>query len=214
MLVILLRHSYYLLMVETLLAIGIVASVLSGSISVAHLQESRGATRRCWYRQKTTAAALMTFFVFLGGWTIGRNVMDTLSEGIITIDLTLTAGVAVLFFIGLGILIAKIFGVPSMMMGQAVGLSLEDHISEAAAERAEPVFERAREIADERGREINTVVGVGHPARNILDRSEEYDTIVLGAHGEDWSRATRRFLIGNITETVSKRAPVPVIIVR
>jgi len=110
-------------MVETLLAIGIVASVLSGSISVAHLQESRGATRRCWYRQKTTAAALMTFFVFLGGWTIGRNVMDTLSEGIITIDLTLTAGVAVLFFIGLGILIAKIFGVPSMMMGQAVGLS-------------------------------------------------------------------------------------------
>jgi len=201
-------------MVETLLAIGIVASVLSGSISVAHLQESRGATRRCWYRQKDNGSSAHDVFVFLGGWTIGRNVMDTLSEGIITIDLTLTAGVAVLFFIGLGILIAKIFGVPSMMMGQAVGLSLEDHISEAAAERAEPVFERAREIADERGREINTVVGVGHPARNILDRSEEYDTIVLGAHGEDWSRATRRFLIGNITETVSKRAPVPVIIVR
>ncbi|ELY71875.1 phosphate/sulfate permease [Natronobacterium gregoryi SP2] len=70
----------------------------------------------------------MTFFVFLGGWTVGRNVMDTLSEGIITIDLTLSAGVAVLFFIGLGILIANIFGVPvptSMTtVGAIAGLGL------------------------------------------------------------------------------------------
>ncbi len=110
--------------------------------------------------------------------------------------------------------VLHVVGVPSMMMGAAVGLSLEDDISEAAAERAEPVFERAHEVADERDREIDEIVGVGHPARNIIDRAEDYDTIVLGAHGEDWNRATRRFLVGNITETVSKRAPVPVIIVR
>ncbi|WP_455448107.1 universal stress protein [Natrinema thermotolerans] len=110
--------------------------------------------------------------------------------------------------------VLHIVGVPSMMMGAAVGLSLEDDISEAAAERAEPVFERAREVADEHGREIDEIVGVGHPARNIIDRAEDYDTIVLGSHGENWSRATRQFLVGNITETVSKRAPVPVIIVR
>ena len=112
------------------------------------------------------------------------------------------------------ITVLHVVGVPSMMMGEAVGLTLEDDISEAAADRAEPVFERAREIADERGREIVTNVGIGHPARNVLDRAEDYDTIVLGAHGEDWSRATRQFLVGNIAETVSKRAPVPVIIVR
>jgi len=112
------------------------------------------------------------------------------------------------------ITVLHVVGVPSMMMGDAVGLSLEDDISEAAADRAKPVFERAREIADERGREINTNVGIGHPARNVLDQAEDYDTIVLGAHGEDWSRATRRFLVGNVAETVSKRAPVPVIIVR
>ncbi|WP_425607266.1 inorganic phosphate transporter [Natronobeatus ordinarius] len=78
--------------------------------------------------KKTTAAAIMTFFVFLGGWTVGRNVMDTLSGEIITIDLTLTAGVAVLFFIGLGILVANIFGVPvptSMTtVGAIAGLGL------------------------------------------------------------------------------------------
>lgn len=109
--------------------------------------------------------------------------------------------------------VLHVVGVPSMMMGEATGLVLEEDINEAAAERAEPVFERAWEIADERDREINTIVGMGHPARNVLDRAEEYDTIVIGAHGADWSRATRRFLVGNVAETVSKRAPVPVTIV-
>ena len=70
----------------------------------------------------------MTFFVFLGGWTVGRNVMDTLSGRIITTELTLSAGVAVLFFIGLGILAANIFGVPvptSMTtVGAIAGLGL------------------------------------------------------------------------------------------
>ena len=110
--------------------------------------------------------------------------------------------------------VVHVVGVPSPMMGEATGLALADDLEEAAAERAEPVFERAREVAAERGREIDTVVGLGHPARDIVDRAEDYDTVVLGAHGADWSRTTRRFLVGNVAETVSKRAPIPVIIVR
>lgn len=110
--------------------------------------------------------------------------------------------------------VLHVVGVPSMMMGDAVGLTLEDDLEEAAVERAESVFERAQAIADDRGREIETVVGVGHPARNIIDRAENYETIVIGSHGSDWDRATRRFLVGNVAETVSKRAPVPVVIVR
>ena len=110
--------------------------------------------------------------------------------------------------------VLHIVGVPSMMMGDAVSLTLEDDLDDAAAERSESVFERAREIADERDREVETAVGIGHPARNIIDRAEEYDTVVIGSHGEDWNRATRRFLVGNIAETVSKRSPVPVTIVR
>jgi len=110
--------------------------------------------------------------------------------------------------------VLHVVGVPSSMMGEATGLALADDIEGAAAERAEPAFERAREIATERDRDINTLVGIGHPARNIIDRSEDYDTIVLGAHGADRSRMTRRFLVGNVAETVSKRAPIPVVIVR
>lgn len=110
--------------------------------------------------------------------------------------------------------VLHVVGVPSMMMGEATGLALEDNIDEAAASRAEPIFERAREIADERDREIETAVGTGHPARNILARAENFDTVVIGAHGSDWHRAKRRFLVGNVAETVSKRAPIPVVIVR
>ncbi|GAB3039495.1 universal stress protein [Natronobiforma cellulositropha] len=112
------------------------------------------------------------------------------------------------------ITVLHVVGVPSMMMGDAVGLSLEDDIGEAAANRAEPVFERARQLADEREREIETIVGIGHPARNIVNRADEYDAIVLGSHGEDRDRVVRRFLVGNVAETVSKRAQIPVTIVR
>jgi phosphate/sulfate permease len=116
-------------MVETLLAIGIVASIFVGfNIGGSSTGIAWGPPVGAGIVKKTTAAALMTFFVFLGGWTVGRNVMDTLSEGIITIDLTLSAGVAVLFFIGTGILIANIFGVPvptSMTtVGAIAGLGL------------------------------------------------------------------------------------------
>ncbi|QLG49818.1 universal stress protein [Natrinema halophilum] len=112
------------------------------------------------------------------------------------------------------ITVLNVVGVPSMLMGDAVGLSLEGDLDAAAEERAAGVFERARMIADERDREIETIVGIGHPARNIIDRAEAYDAVILGSHGEDWGRATRRFLVGNVAETVSKRAPVPVTIVR
>ncbi|MCU4926983.1 anion permease [Halobacteria archaeon AArc-dxtr1] len=116
-------------MVETLLLVGVVASVFVGfNIGGSSTGITWGPSVGAGIVKKTTAAAVMTVFVFLGGWTVGRNVMDTLSEGIITTELTLTAGVAVLFFIGLGMLVANIFGVPvptSMTtVGAIAGLGL------------------------------------------------------------------------------------------
>jgi PiT family inorganic phosphate transporter len=102
-----------MIMIETLLAVGIVASLFVGfNIGGSSTGIAWGPPVGAGIIGKTAAAALMTFFVFLGGWTVGRNVMDTLSEGIVTTDLSLSGGVAVLFFIGFGILIANLFGVP------------------------------------------------------------------------------------------------------
>ncbi len=71
---------------------------------------------------KTGAAAIMTVFVFVGGWTVGRNVIDTLGEGIVPASVfTLEVSIAVLFFIGLGILVANVFGVPVPTSMTAVG---------------------------------------------------------------------------------------------
>jgi len=106
-------------------------------------------------------------------------------------------------------------GAPTIMMGQAVGLALEENLDEAAAERAEPVFERAREVAADRDRQINTVVEIGHhPVRPIVDRANNYDTIILGSHGKHSEGVTRQFLVGNVAKTVFQRASVPVTFVR
>ncbi|OAQ51215.1 UspA domain protein [Natrinema mahii] len=100
---------------------------------------------------------------------------------------------------------------PSMMMGDAVSLAFESDIDAAAAERAEPVFDRASEIAADHDAEIDTVVAVGRPARAIVTHATDYDAVVMGSHSSemvDW------LFVGNVTDTVFKRAPVPVTVVR
>ena len=116
-------------MISTVLAVGIVASLFVGfNIGGSSTGIAWGPAVGAGLIRKATAAAVMTFFVFLGGATVGRNVMDTLSGDIITIEISLAAGVAVLFFIGLGILVANVFGVPvptSMTtVGAIAGLGL------------------------------------------------------------------------------------------
>jgi len=88
------------------------------------------------------------------------------------------------------ITVIHVVGVPSMMMGEATALALEDDIESAAESFAQPVFERANSIAAKNETEITTIVGIGHPARNILKRASDYDTVVVGAHGADRGRAT------------------------
>ena len=100
-------------MVTTLLAVGIAASLFVGfNIGGSSTGIAWGPAVGAKLIRKVTAAALMVVFVFLGGWTVGRNVMDTLSGDIITTEISLQAGIVVLFFVGLGILIANLFGVP------------------------------------------------------------------------------------------------------
>ncbi|WP_254545894.1 inorganic phosphate transporter [Halomarina pelagica] len=68
------------------------------------------------------AAALFTGFAFWGGWTVGRNVVETMSEGIVPASqFTLEASIAVLFFAGFALLISNLFGVPASTSMTAVG---------------------------------------------------------------------------------------------
>jgi PiT family inorganic phosphate transporter len=69
-----------------------------------------------------TAAGLFSVFAFLGAWTVGRNVIVTMSEGIVpAAQFTPVAGVGVLFFTGLSLMISNTYGVPASTSMTAVG---------------------------------------------------------------------------------------------
>ncbi|MFD1515605.1 inorganic phosphate transporter [Halomarina rubra] len=71
---------------------------------------------------KVGAAALFTGFALLGGWTVGRNVIDTMSDGIVPASqFTLEASIAVLFFAGFALLVSNLYGVPASTSMTAVG---------------------------------------------------------------------------------------------
>ncbi len=71
---------------------------------------------------KTTAASLFTLFALVGGWTVGRNVITTMSEGIVPQqEFTLLASIVVLFFTGATLLLSNIYGVPASTSMTAVG---------------------------------------------------------------------------------------------
>jgi PiT family inorganic phosphate transporter len=110
-------------MVSLLLLIAFVAAVFVGfNIGGSSTGVAWGPPVGARITNKTAAAALMTFFVFLGGWTVGRNVIDTLSGGLVTQTLfSAEASIVVLAFIGLGMLLANLYGVPVSTSMTAVG---------------------------------------------------------------------------------------------
>lgn len=81
---------------------------------------------------------------------------------------------------------------------------------ESARDRAEALFE-AVEAAF--GREFTTEVVHGKPANAIVAYVDEgdVDAVVIGSHGR---RGVSRILIGSVAETVVRRSPVPVTVVR
>lgn len=71
---------------------------------------------------KAVAAALFTAFALWGGWTVGRNVIRTMSQGIVPeSQFTLATSIVILFFTGGALLISNFFGVPASTSMTAVG---------------------------------------------------------------------------------------------
>lgn len=83
----------------------------------------------------------------------------------------------------------------------------------SAEKRAESVLGEAVERGEESGVEIETDSVVGRPSRAIIDYAEEaaVDHLVIGSHGRD---GITRVLLGSVAETVIRRSPVPVTVVR
>jgi len=79
--------------------------------------------------------------------------------------------------------------------------------------RAEETFADIEADARECGVDVEGVVEVGKPSHVIVDYAEDNDIdhIVMGSHGRE---GVSRILLGSVAETVMRRSPVPVTVVR
>lgn len=81
------------------------------------------------------------------------------------------------------------------------------------SEHAVSVLDQAREIADAHGRTVETAYVAGDPASEILDfvPDSSVEHIVMGSTGRG---GLERLLLGSVTETVLRRSPASVTVVR
>ncbi len=88
-----------------------------------------------------------------------------------------------------------------------------EQIQENYEQQARALLAEVEETAAERGAEIETEWVTGAVARSIVDYATDHDVdaIVMGSHGRS---GASRILLGSIAETVTRRSPVPVTIVR
>lgn len=80
-------------------------------------------------------------------------------------------------------------------------------------EQAEAIFDDARAVAAEYDVDLQSEMAGGKVSQRIVEYADEHavDAIVMGSHGRD---GAARILLGSVAETVVRRAPVPVTIVR
>ncbi|MEF8887830.1 MAG: inorganic phosphate transporter [Haloarculaceae archaeon] len=110
-------------MVEPLIVVGLGVAVFVGfNIGGSSTGVAFGPAVGSRVVRKVTAGALFTLFAFIGAWTVGRNVIETMSSGIVDAAVfTPEASVGVLFFTGLSLLVSNIYGVPASTSMTAVG---------------------------------------------------------------------------------------------
>ncbi|WP_331235607.1 universal stress protein [Natronorarus salvus] len=89
----------------------------------------------------------------------------------------------------------------------------DDRLLENRREEAERLLEELEGIAARSDATVRTEMARGDPAKGILRYAEEadIDQIVIGSHGRS---GVSRVLLGSVAETVTRRSPVPVTIVR
>jgi PiT family inorganic phosphate transporter len=111
-------------MVELLLLVGVAVSLFVGfNIGGSTTGPAFGPAVGSNAISKTGAAGLMAVFFFVGAWTIGRQVVDTLGNELITQSgvFTLETSIVLLFFIGGALFVGNYYGVPASTSMTAVG---------------------------------------------------------------------------------------------
>jgi nucleotide-binding universal stress UspA family protein len=88
-----------------------------------------------------------------------------------------------------------------------------EQVQEMLGEEGETALERVRELGDEAGVSVETVLADGSPSKEIVHHAEneDCDLIVMGTHGRG---GIDRLLLGSVAERVVRSSRVPVLTVR
>ena len=110
-------------MISPLLAVGLLVAVFVGfNIGGSSTGVAFGPAVGSNTVSKFGAAVLMTVFALLGGWTVGRQVIETMGGRIVPSSFfTIEASIGVLFFIGFALFLSNVVGVPASTSMTAVG---------------------------------------------------------------------------------------------
>jgi nucleotide-binding universal stress UspA family protein len=103
--------------------------------------------------------------------------------------------------------------IPEGYWGAFEGPEVRPPVTEKAQEYADGLLEGAREIAADHDRDLDTDIVTGQAHNRIVEYAEddEYDMIVIGSHGRE---GVSRVLLGSVAESIARRSPTPVLIVR
>jgi nucleotide-binding universal stress UspA family protein len=88
-----------------------------------------------------------------------------------------------------------------------------EHLQRSAEDRTEKVLDEAESRAADHDMTVTTETVIGMPSRAIVEWAEnnDVDGIVIGSHGRE---GVTRVLLGSVAESVVRRSPVPVTVVR
>jgi len=88
-----------------------------------------------------------------------------------------------------------------------------ERLQQSAEKRTKNVLDEAESRAAEHGMEVTRETVIGMPSRAIVEWAEnnDVDGIVIGSHGR---QGVTRVLLGSVAESVVRRSPVPVTVVR
>ncbi|APX97392.1 universal stress protein [Natronorubrum daqingense] len=91
--------------------------------------------------------------------------------------------------------------------------AVQDVLGDRRESAAEELRADLPDLVDTESVDFRTEVATGNPAREIVSAAEEYDVdqIVIGSHGRS---GVSRVLLGSVAESVVRRSPVSVTVVR
>lgn len=109
--------------------------------------------------------------------------------------------------------VLHVLGLDAAAVAEGTVIVMDEGIRQAAADRAESIFEQAQDRATETGYdgELHTVTAEGNPKNVIVEHADSVDTVVMGTFGRV---GVGQKLLGSVAEAVVRRSSVPVVVVK